>query len=269
MDKIYRYFFLFFLFLSSHLNAQVGIDFIEKISTYKDSVKYKFLAIEGKRKAVLDSSTFDADTYRKFFDKLYLPKGKKLQCYYEYRQTSSHPHLFVTSDTLDIRKYLHFLFEKDSDKSYARQYHIEFDSVGVLVRNSDNFLENNFIPEDSKEGYLQYLYLINKGEYFAYLWHDAYAENEVLISNKRLDNFLKMYNKEDFIYDINKFKQLYNIDKTPKVYWGSEYYLITWYELWTHRGVFKCTYKIDKKAPHEIEEIAWENILPIDINFIY
>lgn len=249
------------------INSQVDVSFIGKVKTYKDSVKTKYTS--NRKDVVIDSTTFDISVYRNLYDKVHLKKGKRLQCIFNFSGSYGFPKLFVTDDTLDIQNFIKLKMERDSGKK--QPYQLTRKWLGTIITDPSTSLENNFSPIDSKDSYLQYFYLLRFGSNFAYFWHAYYEECDILISNEELDKYSKFYGlrKDDFEFDEEKFNALYKIDKKPKVYWGPEYYLITCYEIWTHRGIYKCTYKISKNKPHLLEEITRENIIPIEMYFLY
>jgi len=62
----------------------------------------------------------------------------------------------------------------------------------IYARDPRNRLCNNIIPDDSREGYLQYLFFHQMGEQFALFWHSYYEEKTVLCDKKDVEYYLML-----------------------------------------------------------------------------
>lgn len=256
--------------LSATAQSQIGIEFLEKIKAYKDSVKTIRLS-DPQRSVDIDSLTFDVATYRKFYDRLKLPNNQKLQYWYDYRETEGLPLLFVTDSSFNLEQYAQSILINDTTQNPGVRNFKKNRLIAHIVTDSLNSIELNFEPEDSKDGFLQYLYLCTKGNFFAYHWHAYYAQNNVITSKKNIANYCKYYalRKDDFNINLSELKKLQERDLYPKIYLVPDFCIISWYEIWIHNGIFKVIYTIKRHKPHTIREVSVEKILPVEPNFIY
>jgi hypothetical protein len=116
-------------------------------------------------------------------------------------------------------------------------------------------------PVDSEMGYLQYLFLYVMGEQFAYL------VKQIIYSRESVQFYLDYY-KDIPNYHTEKFKNLLNIDLSPKAMLTSEDCSISWYEIELSRVVFKRSYSIQRHPPSRIKRISSEKIVEIDNDII-
>lgn len=263
---------LIFSFFANGLVAQPPVNFIKNVQTYQDSVKIATGAFPN----VIDSSTFNIDTYFQFFDKLSLPTGSKLHSFYWDERTGGLPILYVQADSFDMENYLEIEFEKYTkehglDKSNLDQKLIDYRKYEFRLANA---LENRackyVLPEDNEAGYLQFLFFNRFGEEFALKWHANSGQKSVIHSK---DEFKRLYNfylrTDDFSCDMKKFEALLALDPSPQVEMDKSSCSITWYEIATHQGIYKRSYMLSRSVPYSIEKREDIEILTIETNFIY
>ena len=155
-------------------------------------------------------------------------------------------------------------FYESLKRSYDRTY-----ALIIYAQDPGNRLCNNLIPDDSREGYLQYLFFNQMGEQFALYWHSYYGEKTVLCNKMDVEYFISKERKESFEFDENKIRDLLNFDISPTVELDSTNCTIHWYEIYTHAGIFKNTYTIERRSPFRVKKIVSEQIAPISSKFIY
>jgi len=265
---------LLFSVFTTSLIAQSNIDFLRTVKTYQDSVK---LVTPRQTPQIIDTTTFNINTYLRIFNKLKLPSDLKCQYTYRYDGTSGDPMLYVVKDSFDLESYL----EKECWKFFKRN---NFDTTNITPKTTNLFkrivslygyayeynAKKYIIPEDSKAGYLQYLYFNQFGEVFALYWHSAAGQKSVIYSNNELKQFYNNYLKTDlFSYDKEKFKGLLNLNPSPIIEMGKNSCLITWYEIMTHSGIYKRTYEISRSTPYTVVKKEDIKILEINADFLY
>lgn len=288
------------LIIESSVKAQIYCDFIKKVQSYQDSVKL----IERKNDAIkpveVDLTSFDTNVYMKLFDKLSLPTGLECHLYSNYHGDSGSPSLYVRSKTFNEKEHINHklvqysLFIDSSISKKILEYkrdNLSEERVSRMIKfyesqrnclNRDNALGgfaldslnkacNNLIPEDSKVGYLQYLFFHQFGEQFARFWHSNYGNKSLLCSKTDIKYFLDYYCKQgsDYDYEENKIVDLLNSDLSPIIELSAKECLITWYEIETHKGIFKRCYRIERHSPFRIGKVTEEKIANISANFFY
>ena len=155
-------------------------------------------------------------------------------------------------------------FYESLKRSYDRTY-----ALIIYARDPGNKLCNNLIPDDSQEGYLQYLFFNQMGEQFALFWHSNYGEKTVLCNKMDVEFFISKERKESFEYNENKIRDLLNFDLSPTVELDSTNCTIRWYEIYTHAGIYKNTYAIERRYPFRVKSIVSEQIATISPKFMY
>jgi hypothetical protein len=255
---------LLFSFFTTNISSQDNIDFLRTVKQYQDSVKF---VLPWRTPPIIDTTTFNINTYLRIFNKLKLPSGLKCQYTYRYDGSSGTPLLYVVKDSFDLESYL----EKET-KEYFKQNN--FDTTKITPKDTkfikrivahyryayQNSLQKFIIPEDSKAGYLQYLYFNQFGEEFAM---DGYTLS-VIFSTDELKRLYKFYlNDKHFTYDKEKFKGLLNLNTSPIIEMGKNSCLITWYEIYILTGIFKRTYEISRSTPYTV--VKKEDIKILDI----
>jgi len=266
---------LLFLFFATSVSSQNNIDFLRSVKKYQDSVKP---VTPWRTPDIIDTTTFNLNKYLRIFNKLKLPSGLKCQYTYRYDGTSGDPMLYVVKDSFDLESYLENetqLFFKqnnfDTTKITPKDTKL-FKRIVALYRYANQNNAKNFIlPEDSKVGYLQYLFFNQFGDVFALYWHSGAGEKSVIFSNDELKRLYNSYLKrtDSFSYDKEKFKGLLNLNTSPIIEMKKNSCIITWYEIMTHTGIYKSTYEISRSAPYTIEKKGNIKILEIHADFIY
>lgn len=291
---------VFLLYLTNNqLDAQIFSDFIDKVQTYQDSVKLT----SGKLYNTLDSTTFNFEEYMRIFNKIKTADNYKLGCEYFDNFLDGKPYIYALKDTNSLYntiklealkiirvdtlyktrlKIVHrglFEFLNDTTKEvnefeiryverqFEEAYHHK---LYKFLNDSSNRAFNHIIPEDSEIGYTQYLFFSKFGEMFALKWHANYGNKSIITSKRDVSEIIKFYtNNELFDSNKNELRKLLKLNLTPTVQLNSNECLIIWYEIEEHNGVFRRTYRIDRKPPFTITLIEDKKLASISANFMY
>ena len=257
---------LLFLCLSIVASAQNACAFIEKVNQYQDSVKLNY----GQETITIDSTTFDIDTYMSFFESLILPNGRKCHCTYIDNLLDGAPILFIESDSFNLEDYIDRLLEGKRFQNEQKRKAFIAESRYEFVTSATRRAQNNVIPTDSPEGYLQYLLFSEMGEQFALHWHSNYFEKYVLCSTENIQSFIERYSDNDMFYCSSEDLEIIKgLDPIPIIEINPKECSITWIEVETHNGVYKRTYSISRRKPYNYVKIYEIPIASINIGFIY
>jgi len=266
---------LLFSVFTTSVSSQNSIDFLRSVKKYQDSVK---LVMPSQIPDIIDTTTFNINTYLRIFDKLKLPPG--LKCQYAYRDDvdSGDPMLYVVKDSFDLESYL----EKETREFFKQN---NYDTTKITPKQTkfikriialygfayQNGAKEFIQPEDSEAGYLQYLYFNQFGEEFALKWHSYAGQKSVIFSTDELKRLYNSYLKrtDSFSYDKEKFKGLLNLNTSPIIEMKKSSCLITWYEIIIHAGIYKRTYEISRSAPYTVVKKEDIKILEINADFIF
>jgi len=285
-------------------SAQSSIEFIGQVQKFQDSVKLK----RGQNYDFIDSATFDFNQCMKMFTKLKLDSNLQYGFKYFDNFLDGKPYIYVTNHSFDLDKYLQdetekalknssrtiihkekkivfihpkpFQFLNDSTFQKPEKEIIEYNQeeyegyiqnkLFKFLNDSINRAYNNIEPEDSEEGYLQYLFFREKGELFALKWHANYSEKYIVTSKDQIKKIeIKYTHNVMFDTDKKALKKLRNIDPTPLIKLDSKKCEITWFEIETHNGIYERTYRISRSLPHRIEIAIEKNIVDINPMFVY
>ena len=284
--------------------AQTHTEFIDKIKNYQDSVKLE----KGITYDCIDTTTFHLNQYMKMFTKLRL--DDKLEYAYECLNNNLEVRLYiyVKPYSFNLDNYLDqeavkalrnsvrtriikeerpriihpkpFQFLNDSAFREPEKETIAYDNEEYsnfkrhkllkFLNDSVNRACRNIIPENSDEGYLQYLYFDKTGEQFTQKWSTNYTEKWIVYSKKDITRIIKEYSKTKSL-DTNKkeLKKLLKLDPTPLVKSDSTNFKITWIEIETYNGIYERTYKISRTLPHRIALTKEKELVAIAQNFVY
>lgn len=288
------------LIFEPKVKAQPYCDFIKKVQSYQDSVKLINRKNDDIKPMEVDQTSFDINVYIQLFNKLSLPAGLECHLYSNYNRDSGSPSLYVRTKNFNEKEHInqklvqHSLFidsliskkiiefKKDNLSEERVSHMIKLYESQKKCMNRDNALAdfaldsrnkayNNLIPEDSKEGYLQYLFFHQFGELFALFWHANYGNKSLLCSKKDIEYFLDYYHKQgsNYDYEENKIVDLSDSDLSPIIELSEKECLITWYEIETHNGIFKRSYKIERHSPFRTGNVTEEKIANISAKFFY
>lgn len=249
-----------FLTISLIVKSQNSCDFIMNIQNYQDSVKLKYVGDHH----IIDSATFDINTYLTFFDNIEIEKDYKIGVYFFDNFLDGNPYLFAIRDGEE--------FKTNNKKSLYE-----------FLNKKEIRAKNHIVPKDSEIGFLQYLFFCEMGEQFALKWHSNYNEKFILCSKKKFEeviNEFKKYNQPQtgeneaetsafFQVNLEELDKFAQINPDVKIEMTNEFCEVTWIEDRTHRGIYKCKYKIQRQFPYKIEKINEERLLEISIGFLY
>lgn len=229
------------------VKSQNLCNFILDVQRYQDSVKLKLMGDCN----IIDSTTFEIDTYLKFFDNIGFDRGHRIDVYFFDNVLDGNPYLYAVKHDKKLK-------------------HKNKKSMYKLLNNPKLRAKNHITPKDLDEGFLQYLFFYELGEQFALKWHSNYHEKRIICSSDMLNSVIHDLKTSDmFTADSIGLIKLKEVSPQISIESTKKYYIITWLENRTHTGIFKCTYQISRKRPNTIDKIKEEKLLDIDIDFIY
>lgn len=297
-----RYLLIICLIFNFEINtrAQTSCDFIKNVRTYQKAVKIIEHPGDESRVPEVDTTSFSINVYMSLFNKLKVDSGKVCCLVGFYDNREGGPLLYAKDKNFNEYEYISrkiseakeridstisqntlrykrdnlseeqlkrtIRFYESLKRSYDRTY-----ALIIYARDQGNKLCSNLIPDDSQEGYLQYLFFNQMGEQFALFWHSYYGEKAVLCNRMDVEYFIRYYKerKKLFEYDEIKIGNLLNTDLSPVVELNSTSCTIRWYEIYTHAGIYKNTYTIERRYPFRVKSIASEQIATISTKFLY
>ena len=254
------------------LYGQSPCDFINNVQEYQKKIKLKLRSGQ----TVLDSSTFDIVTYINLYDRLKIDSGKLCNIYYRPEILEGEPIVYVIPDTLNVSIYLK---EKKQKIIRERPLLLETiqDTTGLYESLCYRFFNNpkiralnNITPENTESGLVQFLFFYVMGEQFALIGHSNYDQKKILCNQDNIKKTIKIYT-DNQMFKVTK-KKLNSIEKlnpTPIITSDNLTCKITWYELWTHSGLYRRSYEIERKPPYKIKLLKSDEIFNIDLSFNY
>lgn len=257
---------IFFASLPLIAMTQNCCDFIQKVQKYQDSVKIKTVGDYD----IIDTTTFDTKTYLAFFDNIDVVQGMKINVYFFDNFLDGNPYLYALKETQSLESVIDSLSGKrrksNSNKSRLKEHELLYRFLNDSSSKAKTYLK----PQNTDEGFLQYLFFSEMGEQFALKWHSNYNEKYVICSSDMLKDVIAEYrDSEIFSVDSLSLVGLEKISTKPTIESNSDHYNITWIENRTHSGIYKCSYQINRKNPYCIVRTSEERLLEIFINFIY
>ena len=246
---------------------------IEKIQDYKKTVKIKHSNLMFND--CIDSSTFSIKTYMEMYPALKtIKRGYVFDYHYFDNFSYGRPYIYVRNKKFNLAKHVNNLADR---RKLIGEERTEF-----MYRNIYDFLEyslyrakKNIFPEDTEEGYIQYLYFYEMGELFALKWHAAYKEKQVICTENMMKNIVEQYIEKqkneipDFEVDTIKLQNLLGINELINKELNTDNCIIKWIEIEPFHGIYERTYKIIRKEPYTIELINEKQLVEIRQNFIY
>ena len=279
--KVKLSFFIIFTLYFATLKSQ-NIDFIEKIQNYKETVKLVHTD-SSYYNDYIDTSTFNIKTYMEMYPAL---KSKKKNYVFDYYRITLHgkPYIYVKKKKFNLIDHFNKMADERNLNGSERIEYIGR-SIKYFLFDPLNEAYKNIVPEDTKEGYLQYLYFYELGELFALEWQSFFKKKHVIATKKEIDDIIKQCTEKLNIVDtINDVKgkirrEIFDCnaaalqefvlsDSIILVQLTEEYVIIKWLEFEDWRGVFERTYKIMRKPPYCIELIDEKRLVEIQNTFI-
>jgi hypothetical protein len=290
----------FLLYLvNNQLNAQIFTDFIDKVQTYQDSIKLT----SGRSNDTLDSTTFNFEEYMRMFNKIKTEDNYKLGCEFFDNFLDGQPYIYALKDSNSLYntikqealkiirvdtlyktrlKIVHhglFKFLNDTTKE-VKEFEIRYDEkqfeeayhhkLYKFLNDSSNRAYNHIIPEDSEIGYIQYLFFCKFGEMFALKWHSNYGNKSIITSKRDISEIIKFYtNNEWYVTNKNEMKSLLKLHLSPTIQLNLNECSIIWYEIEERYGIYKRTYRINRKQPYTITLTENKKLTSIGANFMY
>lgn len=297
-----RYFLILCVIFNFEINtwAQPPCDFIRNIRDYQNSVKLIEHSNDESKVPEVDPKSFNINVYMSLFNRLKVDSGKVCCLIGCYDKRGGWPLLYARDENFNEHKYisgkileanertdsivsqniLRYRVDNYSEEKIDRMIrfyesikrsHTRTYALVLYANDPGNKLCNNLIPDDTQEGYLQYLFFHQMGEQFGLYWHANYGRKTVLCDKKDVEYFLSYYreSKGYFKYDENKISDLLNLDLSPVVELDSTNCTIYWYEIYTHGGIYKNTYTIERTHPFRVKKLVSEEIVTISPLFFY
>ena len=214
------------------------------------------------------------------FNKLKLDSGKIGKVFYDDLLLMGKPIIYVVPKSFNLDEYIERITEKLLNEKPPIPYLIvkEKHNAEDLKRlNLSRFVSdpqvrafNNLIPDNSAEGFFQYLFFNVMGEQFALMGHSNLDQKYILCTNEDIIAVIKSYSKNElFVIHMKQLNLLRKIDPTPIIKLDESMCWVIWYELETHHGLFQKTYEIERKAPYKVREAERNQIFDISLNFDY
>ncbi|MCU4158076.1 hypothetical protein J1N10_19025 [Carboxylicivirga sp. A043] len=255
---------LILLLISINLSGQQHFDFIDKIQDYQQNVELD----NSSDYTIIDSTTFDIGKYLGMFDKLEIETRLKPQLFYVADMFGGCPYLVAIEDTFNVSEYVKSELETIKKDKYYDPDNARGAVISELMVETEN-LKDFIIPINSKDGFVQYLFYSEMAECFALYWHSNYRKKLIISSTKKFKERMKPFLKSD-LYSVNKkrYSSLKKQDLSPQVAFRDGKYIIIWYEILPHNGVYKRKYEIENHLPYKIEMVNEENVLQIQANYI-
>jgi hypothetical protein len=281
-----------------NIRAQNSCDFIRKIRDYQKSVKLIEHMDDENKVPEIDTESFNINVYLSLFNRLKVDSGKICCLIGNYDKTAGWPLLYAKDRNFNESGYISKKISEANERtdSFISQNILRYkkdnfpeERINRMIRTFENLkkgydttyalkiyardplnkLCNNLIPDDSQEGYLQYLFFHEMGEQFALFWHAAGGEKTVLCNKKDIEYFLNYYRKSNSSYDYeeNKIVDLLNLDISPVVELDLTNCTIIWYEIFTCGGIFKNKYTIERAYPFRVRKVESEEIVTISPRF--
>jgi hypothetical protein len=281
---------LFVFIFTANADSQTYCDFIKKVQAYQafyDSARHqRAFNDDSYNPFELDTTLFNIKKYMKFYDKLMIRPGYECMVYYISAGLNGEPTIYVKEKNFDIDKYIE---QKVNDEKITNNELVKEEKDYLLyefVHEPQRRAFNNIVPDNTEEGYLQYLFFNKMGEQFGLYSHSREDQKSVICSDYEMMKIINDYkngnNKLLFGYDdsshrdfqaftlkiINK-ENLFKVDSYITVKMLPDKCFISWYELETHFGIFKRSYMINRQAPYQIEKVVDDKLADIIMNFDY
>lgn len=163
---------------------QRSCDFIQRVQEYQDCAKLR--SFSGY--SYIDTTTFSTETYLAFFDHLVLAKGMKINLYYFDNFLDGNPYLYALKETQTLENIINRLSRKrgKSNKPKLTKHELVYRFLNDSSSKAKNYLK----PQNTDEGFLQYLFFSEMGEQFALKWHANYNDKYIICSSDMLKDVI-------------------------------------------------------------------------------
>ena len=249
------------LMISLIAKSQDYCDFIENVQNYQGSAKLKHIGDYD----VIDSATFNINTYLSSFDNIEVEKEYRIGVYFFDNYLDGNPYLYALKNDQKL----------DNNNNNNK-------SLYDFLNKTEIRAKKHIVPKDSEKGFLQYLFFCEMGEQFALKWHSNYNKKFIISTKKKLDTVIKEFKKYNqiktdsnttempaFQVDLQELNKFAQINPTVEIEMTKEFCIITWIEDITHSGIYRCKYKIQRQFPYNIEKMNEELLLKITTGFLY
>ena len=280
--------------------SQEYCSFLKRVQEYQKGVKLLDHKNDECNPAEVDTTTFNIKTYLSLFDQLRLVPNRELWLCNFYGYSAGQPIMYVRPK--DFKEDVYFLqaqkkfnaqmdsilgarsiiYSKDSStkkelafiKKWVDRQKSCFTPTAALIqyaRDSVNRAEYNFIPNDTKNGFIQLLFFNRMGSRFALYWHSNYQLMSIICDQQDVQYHLADCQKQgsNMTFEEEKFKEQSLIDVSPKVSVSNDAYYIEWYEFEFHEGLYKRSFKIERQAPYRITLVREERVVKTTVNYFY
>lgn len=178
---------IFMLFFSNFPGiAQFNAgEFIEKVQTFQDSTKIEYNKDTKRNQLVC----FDFGKYMQMFNALKIKDSHYVFDYFYFSEDlSGTPFIYVRKPPFDLLSHFKATMKNPEDGSGRMSLD---QKVFNFLTDSINRACNNIIPEDTEEGYMQYLFFHEFGEQFALFWHANYKKRSIVYSEIEMKEIAK------------------------------------------------------------------------------
>lgn len=267
---------IFLLFFSNfYATAQFNaVEFIDKVQTFQNSVEIEYNRCTEKQQLVC----FNLNEYMQMFNALRIKDSQYVfDCFYFSEEMSGMPFLYVRQPDFNLLSHLETSMNTPEGKQTKASLQ---QSIFYFLTNPANRACNNVIPEDTKEGYLQYIFFHEFGEQFALFWHAAYKRRTIVCSELELKEIAEQCADAGGSKEVSPdaeipvegcikcdsiaLNEMLKNGMHPTVKINGNHCLITLYEK-NRGGIYKKTFRVMREDPYEItlkdeKEIASETV---------
>lgn len=240
-------------------DAQVNLRFIENVQEYQKSVKIGYN--RQLEKDTINTAKFNLKQYMDLFNRLEFNLDLEYDYVYFDNVLDGKPYLFAKEKSFNLEEYLSDRVNKKR-VSRNKKEQLLHEELYKFLNNPIYRAYNHVTPEDSKDGYLQYLFFHELGENFALKWHANYEWRYIITSGNEMKEIVKKYWEDEFEEEKEDLEKLQELNPQPILELYPENCIITWIEE-THFGFFERTYQIARSSPYRITLIDEKKLAEI------
>jgi hypothetical protein len=268
-------------------------NFTKRLNNYQSKVNI----IWSENGVRLDTSTFNLIDYMNIFDKLSLKECYNLGMLYARFDFDAFPLIYAFPDTFSVDREIYksiiknkvFLdsileiqleelkecndiwIEKKILRTINARENIDSENTFYHILNKDSLSKAYFHlePEETREGYFQYLVFYLSGESFGLTGFYNLGFKKIICSNQDLELIIKLSESiPEYNFNKEEAYQLFKLDLNPTIEIYNNACFITLVEF-NRYGFFRIKYKIDLATSIKIIAISKEMLLKNSIDFFY
>jgi hypothetical protein len=273
LKMIKKIFFITLFLKFAVLHSQVNVDYIEKIQDYKKTVKITHSNLM--HNDIIDTSTFNIKTYMEMYPALKTKKKNYVFDYYFFdNYLDGKPYIYVKDKKFNLIKDVNKKADERNLEREEREAYIQ-KSLYYFLEDPLYRGKRNVFPDDTKEGYIQYLYFYEFGELFALKWHADYKNKQVICTIKEIEEIVTKYTERQrsdnsmFECDTIKLQNFLEVNGLIHIELNTDNCIIKWIEIEDWRGIFERSYKVMRTSPYHIELISEQLLVEIHQGFVY